>query len=65
LNKWEYSTKYTTYNLINENGQLTIGIKNSLDSLLVPPLQKGFDVQQIDTKNIIRNPAADWPLGEK
>jgi hypothetical protein len=65
LNKWEYSEKYTTYNLMNENGQLTVGIKNSLDSLLVPPLQKGFDVQQIDTKNIIRNPAADWPLGEK
>ena len=65
LNKWEYSEKYTTYNLLNENGQLTVGIKNSLDSLLVPPLQEEFDVQQIDTKNIIRNPAADWPLGEK
>jgi hypothetical protein len=65
LNKWEYSEKYTTYNLMNENGQLTVGIKNSLDSLLVPPLQKGFDVQQIDTKNIFRNPTADWPLGEK
>ena len=65
LNKWEYSSKYTTYNLTNENGQLTVGIKNSLDSLLVPPLQKGFELQQIDTKNINRNPAADWPLGEK
>jgi len=65
LNKWEYSTEYTTYNLTNKNGKLTVGIKNSLDSLLVPPLQKGFDLQQIDTKNISRNPAADWPLGEK
>ena len=65
LNKWEYSTKYITYNLMNEKGQLTVGIKNSLDSILVPVLQKGFDLQQIDTKNIIRNPAADWPLGEK
>jgi hypothetical protein len=65
LNKWEYSEKYTTYNLMSENGQLTVGIKNSHDSLLVPPLKEGFDVQQIDTENIIRNPAADWPLGEK
>ena len=65
LNKWGYSTKYTTYNIINENGELTIGIKDSLVNLFLPPLRTGFDVQQIDTKNIARNPAADWPLGEK
>ncbi len=65
LNKWGYSTSYTTYNLMNENGELTVGIKNSLVNLLVPPLRTGFDVQQLDTKDIVRNPAAVWPLGEK
>jgi hypothetical protein len=65
LNKWGYSAMYTTFNLTNENGELTIGIENSLVNLLVPPLKKGFDVQQITTKDIARNPAAVWPLGEK
>jgi len=65
LNKWGYSTSYTTYNLMNENGELTVGIKNSLVNLLVPPLRTGFYVQQIETKDIVRNPAAVWPLGEK
>lgn len=65
LNKWGYSALYTTYNLMNENGELTVGIKNSLVNLLVPPLRTGFDVQQIETKDIVRNPAAVWPLGEK
>jgi hypothetical protein len=65
LNKWGYSTMYTTYNLMNKNGELAVGIKNSLVNLLVPPLQTGFDVLKIETKDIVRNPAAVWPLGEK
>jgi hypothetical protein len=65
LNKWGYSEKYSTFTITNNTGELTIGIHNSLVDLLFPPLKSGFDTQQIITKNIDRNPAATWPLGER
>jgi hypothetical protein len=56
---------YKTYSLINENSELTIGIKDSLIELLIPPIQKSFEIKRINTESIPGNPAADWPLGEK
>ncbi len=65
LNKWGYSEKYSTYTLTNEHGELTIGIENSLVDSLLPPLRCGFDINNISTEGIDRNPAATWPFGEK
>jgi hypothetical protein len=65
LNKWGYSEKYSTYTLTKDTDELTIGIHNSLVDSLLLPLKTGFDIDRVDTKNISRNPAATWPLGEK
>lgn len=65
LNKWGYSEKYSTYKLTNEHGELTVGIENSLVDSLLPPLRYGFDINNISTEGIDRNPAATWPFGEK
>ena len=65
LNKWGYSKKYATFKLKKDSGELTIGIYNSLVDSLLLPLKEGFDIEQIETENIERNPAATWPLGER
>lgn len=65
LNKFGYSRDYTTYRLKDHIGQLTIGIKNNLTKTLIPVLKTCFLVKTLETNEIQRSKAANWPLGER
>ena len=65
LNRWGYSTQYTTYELTGSapTCSFTVGIRNDHSGAWLSAIQPRFQMRLLPTADIPENTAVPWPFG--